>query len=156
MHRLLGGRGAITPKTLFDKARSDARRKAVIYAPTSKINVAAPPANAALLVQAPTRAINVTTTIKPVAPTVKMTQVAISPPSVIGVKRPLPEGLPSPVSKPPLDCINKGPGNRRNPLPASKSVYYPSNPNPIKRPRGGADALFMPKHAILPIPNRAR
>jgi hypothetical protein len=154
--RLSGGRGSVAPKTLFDKARSDVRRKAVIYAPASKTIVAASPTNAALLVQTPTRPINVTTTIKPAAPTVKMTQVAIPPPSDIGVKRPLPEGSPpSPTSKHPLNGIDTCPENKHIHLPVSKPAYYPLNPNPLKRSRG-ADALFMPKHAILPVPSRAR
>jgi len=138
------GRGSVSPKTLFDKARSDARRKAVIYSPASKTTVAEPPANAALLVQTPTRAINVTTTIKS----------AISP--ATGVEPPLPEEslLPS-VPTHPLDGIDACPVNKHNPLAASKPPHYPAGRNPLKRPRG-ADALFMPKHAILPVSSRAR
>jgi len=136
------GRGSVSPKTLFDKARSDARRKAIIYSPASRTIAAEPPANAALLVQPPTRIINVTTTIKSV----------IAPP----VKPPLPEGSLSPlVPEHPLDGIDARPVNEHNPLAASKPPYYPSGRIPLKRPRG-SNALFMPKHAILPVSSRAR
>lgn len=145
-----GGRGSIASKTLLDKARSDARRKAVIYAPISKTTATVSSTGAALLVQTPTRPINVTTTIKPAVPMVKITQEAISPLSGIEIKRPLPEELPPPPPR--LNGTDTYPENKHNHLPVSKLAL---KPNPLKRPRG-TDALFMPKHAIFPVPSRAR
>lgn len=162
---LTGGRGAAPPKTLFDKARSDTKRKqSYVYTASSKPMVPTPSAasGAALLVQAPTRAISVTTTVVSRTSSSHFGSTSMSPPpAIIGVKRPLPRDSspPSPAG-PSSHTLSSSP-------PPFDAGEYPMSPPPstslshhtsTKRPRGGIDALFMPKHTANPraLPSRAR